>query len=425
MRTLKMRQYTSVSNVVYCLWLLLIVLTDAGFFHRYQYLGLQHPIKALSCQSNTNELQNKTIATDNGMPPALRELKERAEFTAKMEAVNSVADSIVQWTTKMAGKKQTSSVSKSIPKSVSKLSRKRPALSSALRRKITLRSSKRHNVISHFMKSSSPTAALPQRLAKKAPSSKVVQQLKTGRKIAGTSLITNTPSVARVRSVETIKAGGKIQGKAIAAAKSQVAGKPGRQVTKLFLKTTRKGVPVRSMNQLKAGGIASTKMKVVKKQGGKFTKQLLKKTRTARRSAVAARKGYIPKTSAVQKLAVRKTGIRAARRVAWRRVGRFLSLAMPILGGVFAVLAFRADLERAQDEFYDMLALLMFACAALCDYIDVLCHCLMTNALLLRGSSATFLSRVESISMACAILSTVSVILGEWRSPKREEEEQV
>jgi hypothetical protein len=105
-----------------------------------------------------------------------------------------------------------------------------------------------------------------------------------------------------------------------------------------------------------------------------------------------------------------------------RRLGRGLLVALPALGGVFALWLYRMDHRRAVLE-KSFEAKYLFHGAALGDAIDAVCHFVIAYAVF-KGWEHSFMMQFEKCSIACAVLSTVFAVSGEiigYRRAKREQ----
>lgn len=115
-----------------------------------------------------------------------------------------------------------------------------------------------------------------------------------------------------------------------------------------------------------------------------------------------------------------------ARRLVLRRLGRGVLIALPAIGGIFAILTFVADCDRIQEEYDNRrsivtLASLLFIGAACADYIDTLCQMLIAHSLFVHEKGAHLLLS-ESISTSCAFLSTLFAVVGEILSHRGAED---
>lgn len=93
------------------------------------------------------------------------------------------------------------------------------------------------------------------------------------------------------------------------------------------------------------------------------------------------------------------------------KLGRSLSLTLPALGALFGWYLFQQDLKRMNKE-PKRRTKVLFGAAALTDFIDILLHVWIVYALWSHlGHSSMIVA--EKMSMACAVGSTVSAVLGE------------
>lgn len=119
------------------------------------------------------------------------------------------------------------------------------------------------------------------------------------------------------------------------------------------------------------------------------------------------------------------------------RIGRTLTIALPLFGGLFALYLFQSDVQRVQEErstqrftpteagakddthkhrsmnLIAISALLLFISTGLIDLLDAIVHFWIAYGLFIshHGSSSHHL--MEQISMCCAIFSTICAIFGE------------
>jgi hypothetical protein len=118
------------------------------------------------------------------------------------------------------------------------------------------------------------------------------------------------------------------------------------------------------------------------------------------------------------------------------RVGRTLTIALPLLGGLFALYLFQSDVQRMREERRKQLfpplyggkkdihmnrslnlmavsALLLFISTGLIDLLDAIVHFWIAYGLLISHYGNSSHHMMERISMCCAIFSTIFAILGE------------
>ena len=119
-----------------------------------------------------------------------------------------------------------------------------------------------------------------------------------------------------------------------------------------------------------------------------------------------------------------------------RSVARIFLIALPALGGLFAIWLLKADLRRIREvreerEDYEWAAYgtlpnkrrpclpsTMFAGAAIADLLDAVAHFIIAYAVLIELGHTKIILKWEEISLACAVVSTVLAIAGEvadWR----------
>lgn len=93
------------------------------------------------------------------------------------------------------------------------------------------------------------------------------------------------------------------------------------------------------------------------------------------------------------------------------KFGRSLSLALPALGALFGWYLFQQDVKRMSQE-QKRRTKALFGVAALTDFMDIVLHVWIVYALWAHLSHSSMIV-AEKMSMACAIGSTVSAVLGE------------
>ena len=121
------------------------------------------------------------------------------------------------------------------------------------------------------------------------------------------------------------------------------------------------------------------------------------------------------------------------------RIGRTLTIALPLVGGLFALYLFQSDVQRVQEERHNQIlvplpnstkdvpeqrplnmiavsALIFFISTGLLDLLDAIVHFWIAYGLFIShfGSSSHHL--MERISTCCAISSTLCAIMGEVSS---------
>jgi len=154
--------------------------------------------------------------------------------------------------------------------------------------------------------------------------------------------------------------------------------------------------------------------------------------RTSETGLVLASKGRRVSATAADRASY--AAVRTTERMA-RSVARIFLIALPALGGLFALWLLKADMKRIREvreerEDYEWFAYgtlpskrrpclpsTMFAGAALADLVDAVVHFVIAYAVLIELGHSKIL-KWEEISLACAIVSTLFAIAGEvadWR----------
>ena len=154
--------------------------------------------------------------------------------------------------------------------------------------------------------------------------------------------------------------------------------------------------------------------------------------RTSETGLVLASKGRRAAATATDRASY--AAVRTTERMA-RSVARIFLIALPALGGLFALWLLKADVKRireVREERVDFewaaygalpskrrpcLPSTMFAGAAVADLVDAIAHFVIAYAVLIELGHSKIL-KWEEISMACAIVSTIMAIAGEvadWR----------
>ena len=154
--------------------------------------------------------------------------------------------------------------------------------------------------------------------------------------------------------------------------------------------------------------------------------------RTSETGLVLASKGRRAAAAATDRASF--AAVRTTERMA-RSVARIFLIALPALGGLFALWLLRADVKRIREvreerEDFEWAAYAtlpskrrpclpstMFAGAAVADLVDAIAHFVIAYAVLIELGHSKIL-KWEEISMACAIVSTIMAIAGEvadWR----------
>ncbi len=93
------------------------------------------------------------------------------------------------------------------------------------------------------------------------------------------------------------------------------------------------------------------------------------------------------------------------------KLGRSLSLALPALGALFGWYLFQQDLKRMSQEDKKKTKV-FFGVAAVTDFVDMVLHIWIVYALWAHLSHSSLIV-AEKMSLACAVGSTVSAVLGE------------
>ena len=154
--------------------------------------------------------------------------------------------------------------------------------------------------------------------------------------------------------------------------------------------------------------------------------------RTSETGLVLASKGRRAAATATDRASY--AAVRTTERMA-RSVARIFLIALPALGGLFALWLLKADVKRIREvreerEDFEWAAYgtlpskrrpclpsTMFAGAAVADLVDAIAHFVIAYAVLIELGHSKIL-KWEEISMACAIVSTIMAITGEvadWR----------
>ena len=96
------------------------------------------------------------------------------------------------------------------------------------------------------------------------------------------------------------------------------------------------------------------------------------------------------------------------------RISKGVMIALPAIGGLFAMYLLKADIERCKEEASKNIksALAFFVGAGLADFIDTIVHFILVYGLSVHLSHHK-LAIVEKVSMGCAVLSTVCAVVGE------------
>mmetsp|Transcript_48465 Transcript_48465/g.94727 ORF Transcript_48465/g.94727 Transcript_48465/m.94727 type:complete len:461 (-) Transcript_48465:1698-3080(-) len=372
--------------------------------------SLKSSLNVLHTDSNNTIFQKTGNATffdelldAAGTEKALCELKERASFTAKMELTNTVANKLVKLTNTSARRKGNA---RAVAKRLSRTGRNGSKLSK--------------RIMTPFRKLRRDYSRTVFGFWKKPNNASVLRRSAVHRARTSATANVSTRAAARAATTHVKTTTGKAVAQKLAAAtatgKSAVAGS-----TRTWIRRT-------AATTCRTPGVAASTVATVARQG------------TAARATAGAGRRSLAVSSA------------AGRRLAWRRAGRCLTLALPVIGGAFAWLAFRVDYRRWQEEQrHDgrrssspqqprgstvsgiaSAACVLFAVAAAADCVDTLCHVVIASALFLRQffahkyatTAAANLLTAESISMVCAIVSTVCAVVGELLSSEQGKEEE-
>ena len=107
-----------------------------------------------------------------------------------------------------------------------------------------------------------------------------------------------------------------------------------------------------------------------------------------------------------------------------RRLSRGVTLALPVVGGFFALYLLRSDFVRIREEvtMSRHTSCWMFAAAAAADFLDAALHFFIAYLVLSQDGYQNFVTDVEQLSMTCAIVSTVAATLGESISQQKSDE---
>jgi len=118
-----------------------------------------------------------------------------------------------------------------------------------------------------------------------------------------------------------------------------------------------------------------------------------------------------------EKLVVRMAEGGAERMVI--RMTKGLMIALPAVGGLFALYLLKHDIERLKEEWQHKIksSLLMFAGATAADFIDMCLHFFLFAGLLAHWSHHRLVV-AEKFSLGCAIVSTLCAVFGEIVSLK-------
>mmetsp|Transcript_60397 Transcript_60397/g.148203 ORF Transcript_60397/g.148203 Transcript_60397/m.148203 type:complete len:359 (+) Transcript_60397:142-1218(+) len=99
------------------------------------------------------------------------------------------------------------------------------------------------------------------------------------------------------------------------------------------------------------------------------------------------------------------------------RLAKGLTIALPVVGGIFAVALFRQDWQRLQSERAGEETLVtcvaFFAGAIVADFVDVLLHFFLAFGLLSHTRHRHWLALAEEWSIGCAAVSTACAVIGE------------
>lgn len=100
------------------------------------------------------------------------------------------------------------------------------------------------------------------------------------------------------------------------------------------------------------------------------------------------------------------------------RFAKGMTIALPVVGGVFAIYLLRQDMERCRQEMNGTTALAFFLGAAVADLVDVCLHFFIASGLILQLRHHA-LAVAEEWSIGCAAVSTVCAVTGEILSSHR------
>ena len=120
--------------------------------------------------------------------------------------------------------------------------------------------------------------------------------------------------------------------------------------------------------------------------------------------------------------AERRALANSGKKIALRRLGRGALIFIPILGSVFALWIFRADMTRAKEEWERQKSdkvWALFLLAAIADGSDALVHVIIVCALITEAIGHHHLMAVETFSLACAVTSTLFAVGGELMSQRK------
>jgi hypothetical protein len=167
-----------------------------------------------------------------------------------------------------------------------------------------------------------------------------------------------------------------------------------------------------------------TGKRIVERTGERMTESMSSKAvASASERLLLERAGERQVASAV---AHSVTSARAASRALMlRRLGRGVLIAVPVLGGMFALYLWRQDatraiaewkaekVRRAQLQSSSNYSWLLFALASCADAVDAVCH-FGIGYMIFRGALGHELSHLlESLSVTCAVVSTACAVGGE------------
>jgi hypothetical protein len=123
----------------------------------------------------------------------------------------------------------------------------------------------------------------------------------------------------------------------------------------------------------------------------------------------------------------------AGREILLRRLGRGILIAVPLLGGMFALYLWRQDVTRAVAERKKVQiqrakqrkslngAWLLFALASCADVVDAACHFSMAYTICTGALGLDTSPMLEAVSVVCAVTSTACAVGGEvWSARHRE-----
>lgn len=96
------------------------------------------------------------------------------------------------------------------------------------------------------------------------------------------------------------------------------------------------------------------------------------------------------------------------------RIGRGVLIALPALGGVFALYLLKMDKTRAVEErkLGSRSTFMLFGGAAVTDAVDAVCHFAIAYGVF-HEFGHHLLAQLEEVSLGCAFVSTLCAVMGE------------